>query len=203
VKHHDPEMLAELVVKESTEDGKIPRFEAFPFSHDAFAHNATKTFGANSNSVAKRMMKTLLQNGLPSPVSAGSDKIGREQTMYNLLRRKIPCGVLPNGMPKMLPNWMISRDCPRLIEQIGTAPRDPKKVEQIASYLGDDPLQGAGYGVYYIFGNPASKPLEVQKQELWAQEPERSVHSKAMEQMRFAAQNKAVRPGRGRTTWYR
>ena len=203
VKHHDPEMLAELVVKESTEDGKIPRFEAFPFSHDAFADTTTKTFGASANSVARRMSKTLLAHGLPSPVSAGRDKIGREQTMYNLLRRRVPRGTLPNGMPMMVPNWIISKDCPRLIEQIGTAPRDPKKVEQIATYLGDDPLQGAGYGVYYIFGTPADLPLNEQKQRIWAQEPERSVHSKVMEQMRFAAQNKAVKPGRGRTTWYR
>lgn len=123
--------------------------------------------------------------------------------MYNLLRRKIPAGVLENGMPRMLPNWVISRDCPRLIEQIGTAPRDQRKIEQIASYLGDDPLQGAGYGVYYIFGNPADLPETEKKMRMWAEEPERSVHSKVMEQMKFAAARLGLRNGKGRTTWYR
>ncbi len=203
VKHHDPEMLAEMITAESYEDGKMPRFEAFPFSHDAFADQTTKSYGANANSVAKRMMKTLMKFGLPAPVSAGKDKIGREQTMYNLLRRKIPAGVMENGMPRFLPNWVISRDCPRLIEQIGTAPRDQRKVEQIASYLGDDPLQGAGYGVYYIFGNPSDLPETEKKMRLWAEEPERSVHSKVMEQMKFAAQRMGFRAGKGRTTWYR
>ena len=204
IQHLDPEQLAEMIVTESTEpNGKIPRFESFPFSHDAFADQTTKSYGATQSSIARRMTKTLLTAGLPAPLNSGRDKLGREQTMYNLLRRKVPAGTLTNGMPRLLPNWIISSACPRLIECIGTAPRDAKKVEQIASYLGDDPLQGAGYGVQHIFGNPAEKPLPVQKQELWAQEPERSVHSKAMEQMRFAAQHQRIKPTKGRTSWAR
>jgi hypothetical protein len=161
IRHLDPEQLAEHIVSESVgADGKVPRFESFPF------------------------------------------KIGREQTMYNLLRRRIPAGQM-NGMPNMVPNWIISSACPRLIECIGTAPRDEKKVEEIASYLGDDPLQGAGYGVYHIFGRPSDKPLPVQRQELWAQEPERSTHSKVMEQLKFGVDHRPVRAGRGRTTWAR
>lgn len=204
VKHHDPEMLAEMIVKESLgPDGKMPRFEAFPFSHDAFADQTTKSYGASSNSVARRMGPFLLAAGLPGPSNSGRDKLGREQTMYNLLRRRIPCGVLENGMPKMLPNWIISSDCNRLIECIGTAPRDTKKVEQIASYLGDDPLQGAGYGVYHVFGSPSELPVYEQKQRLWAQEPERSTHSKVMEQRRFDATHGQRKPMRGRTGWAR
>jgi hypothetical protein len=204
VKHHDPEMLAEMIVKESTDpDGRIPRFEAFPFSHDAFADQTTKSYGASSNSVARRMGPFLLAAGLPGPLNSGKDKLGREQTMYNLLRRRVPCGTLSNGMPKMLPNWIISKDCPRLIECIGTAPRDTKKVEQIASYLGDDPLQGAGYGVYHVFGQPAEKPNSVLKQELWAQAPERSTHSKVMEQRVFDVKHGQRKPMRGRTSWAR
>ncbi len=123
--------------------------------------------------------------------------------MYNLLRRRIPCGVLNNGMPKMMPNWVIGSDCPRLIECIGTAPRDDKRKEMIASYLGDDPLQGAGYGVYNVFGTPAEKPLAVQKQELWAQMPERTTHSKVMQQRVFDAGHGQRKPMRGKTGWAR
>lgn len=103
----------------------------------------------------------------------------------------------------MLPNWVISSDCNRLIEAIGTAPRDQKKVEQIASYLGDDPLQGAGYGVYHVFGQPAELPLTEVKQRMWAKEPERSVHSKVMEQRIFDAGHGQRKPMRGRTGWVR
>jgi hypothetical protein len=203
IRHLDPEQLAEHIVSESVEsNGKIPRFESFPFSHDAFADQTTKSYGANPNSVAKRMMRALLASGMPAPMNSGKDKIGREQTMYNLLRRRIPAGQV-NGMPNMVPNWIISSACPRLIECIGTAPRDEKKVEEIASYLGDDPLQGAGYGVYHIFGRPSDKPLPVQRMELWGQEPERSTHSKVMEQLKFGVDHRPVRAGRGRTTWAR
>jgi hypothetical protein len=123
--------------------------------------------------------------------------------MYNLLRRRIPAGQ-ENGMPRMVPNWIISSACPRLIECIGTAPRDDKKVEEIASYLGDDPLQGAGYGVYHIFGRPSDKPESVLRQELWNSDvyPDRSVHSKVMEQMKFGL-GKNHRPSRGKSTWVR
>jgi hypothetical protein len=198
VNQHDPEQLAELIVKESVDpDGKMPRFEAFPFSHDAFAQRA------DGNTIAKRMSSFLMKASLPPPCNAGRDQVGREQMMYNMLRRRVPCGTLPNGMPRMVPNWVISSDCDRLIEQLGTAPRDKKKVEQIASYLGDDPLQGAGYGVYYVFGSPAEKPQSLQRQEMWARQPERSMHSRVMEQLRFDATHGQRKPMRGRTGWAR
>jgi len=45
----------------------------------------------------------------------------------------------------------------------------PVKVEQIegSSDGSDSPLQGSGYGLYAIFGRPASKPLQVRQQEYY------------------------------------
>lgn len=178
VKHHDPEMLAELVIRESTdEDGKIPKFQSFPFSHDAFADQTTKSYGANSNSVAVRMGRVMRPFALPLPMNSGRDKIGREQTMYNMLRRRVRCGKTAEGVPIERANWIISDECPRLIECITSAPRDEIKTEQIAAFLGDDPLQGAGYGIYHILGGPAKKPHDqLVREEVEAAPDERSRH---------------------------
>jgi hypothetical protein len=146
LQHHDPEMLAERIVAWLTEDGgKMPRLEAFPFSHDAFASNTTKSYGAEPNSVATRMSRALKPFAVPAPVNSGRDKIGREQTMYNMLRTR---------------KWMVADDCPKLMQCLASAPRDEDKVEQIAEFLGDDPLQGAGYGLYYAVGKPKAIPRE-------------------------------------------
>lgn len=161
VKHHDPEMLGEMIIRESVDpDGKMPQFVSFPFSHDAFADQTTKSYGANPNSVAMRMTRVLRDYALPLPFNSGKDKIGREQTMYNMLRKRISAGKTDEGVPIQKPAWMISSECPKLIDCIISAPRDEVKVEQIAEFLGDDPLQGAGYGIYHIFGKPAAKPHE-------------------------------------------
>jgi hypothetical protein len=182
VKHHDPEMLAELVIKESMETGDrgnevMPKFQSFPFSHDAFADQTTKSYGANPNSVAMRMSRVMRPFALPLPMNSGRDKIGREQTMYNVLRRRVPCGKTADGVPILRANWIISDECPRLIECIKSAPRDEVHQEQIAEFLGDDPLQGAGYGIYHIVGGPAKKPREqLVREEIEAAPDERSRH---------------------------
>lgn len=165
VQHHDPEMLAELVIRESLETDErgreiYPKFVSFPFSHDAFADQTTKSYGANPNSVAMRMGRAMKPYALPLPMNAGSDKIGREQTMYNMLRRRVKVGKTAEGKPIERANWIISSECPKLIECIKMAPRDDVHKEKIASFLGDDPLQGAGYGIYHILGSPAKKPRE-------------------------------------------
>jgi hypothetical protein len=178
VKHHDPEMLAELVIRESLDDdGKMPKYVSFPFSHDAFADQTTKSYGANPNSVAQRMARVMRPYALPMPMNSGNDKLGREQTMYNMLRRRVKCGKTGDGIPIERANWIISDDCPRLIECIKSAPRDEVHVEKIASFLGDDPLQGAGYGIYHILGGPAKKPREqLLREEIDAAPDERSKH---------------------------
>lgn len=197
----DPEQLAEMIIKKTLEyDGKMPRFEWFAFSHDAFHERMEK-----GKSVASLMNPVLMKAGLPAPFSAGGGgtQIGRETAMYNALRRRVPAGVQASGMPRMMPNWVMSSECPYLIEQLGIADYDKKNTEKIASYAGDDPLQGAGYGVMNVFGQPAELPANEQRQRLWAQEPERSVHSKVMEQRRFDVTHGQRKPMRGRTGWAR
>lgn len=196
VKHHDPEMLAELIVKDSRDpDGSMPDFIAFPFSHDAFADQTTKSYGANPNAVASRMSKALKMAGLPQAVNSGKDAIGREQTMYNMLRKRVWGGERgPDSEQVLVPAWQISADCPRLIACIGSAPRDEKRIERIAEFAGDDPLQGAGYGVYYIAGKRAAdKPYEVRLAEAIA--PIQDFTEKHMAHLAFMRGNKAKAGG--------
>lgn len=162
VKHQPPEMLAESIINHSMEmDGSIPQFEHFFFSHDAFAQKT------DANTIAVRMGKVLSQAGLPQPSNSGRDKLGREQLMYQLLAKRIKTGEiysddLGQTIPATEAAWQIADSCPKLIECIPAAPRDEVDVEKIAEFLGDDPLQGAGYGLYGKLGGPREKPYMVQ-----------------------------------------
>lgn len=162
VKHQPPEELAESIAKFAyDEDGTLPEFKAFFFSHDAFASKATATMGSNANSVAFRMASILRAAGVPQPVPSTRDKVGREQLMYQLLTKRMIVGEAANGMPIEYPAWQIADCCTKLIQVIPTAPRDDVDREKIAEFPGDDPLQGSGYGIYGILGKPGAKPHDV------------------------------------------
>jgi len=161
VKHKAPEDLAEVIVDFCREElRQNVKFQSFALSHDAFASNTTKSYGADSRPVATRMTPTIVAAGLPAPHNSGRDKLGREQLMLQLMTKRIDIGEDSEGNPFEIPAWKISRKCSHLIEVIPRAPRDDLNVEVIAEFLGDDPLQGAGYGLYDIFGRPAAKPKE-------------------------------------------
>lgn len=150
-----PADLAHIIVSESADpDGSMPKFISFPFSHDAFHSTNTKTFGSDPTPVATRMGHILDEAGLPRPFNAGKNKVGREQGMYNELRREVFCGNDAEGKPIMRRAWEISEDCPRLLATLATAPRDEDKPDQIAQYIGDDPLAGAGHGIQWIVAPP-------------------------------------------------
>ncbi len=158
VKQQAPEQLAESIAKASFDVGsdKMPRFDAFTLSHDAFASKNTATMGQNANPVAARMAEVMTDYGLPAPTPSTRDRLGREQLMYQLLR---------NRKGENAPEWQIADCCKKLIEVIPAAVRDEKNVEMIAPFLGDDPLQGSSYGLYTIVGGPRDKPLLVQRDE--------------------------------------
>lgn len=164
IQHQDPDQLGESIVGWLVDEhGKLPRLEAFPFSHDAFADTTTKTFGATANSVASRVGAKISPYGIPNPLNSGKDKLGREQTMYAMLRKQVPSGAKDdNNRDIPCRNWLITETCPKLIDCLVSAPRDEKRVELIAEFSGDDPLQGAGYGLYHIVGRPKNIPHDEQ-----------------------------------------
>lgn len=162
--HHDAEQLGERIAKWCVDvDGKPERMEAFSLSHDAFAQKQ------DTNPIALRIGAVLRKHGLPEPESSTRDALGREQLMYEMLAKRVKVGVTRNEageqVPKFVGAWQIADTCQHLIRTIPRAPRDEDDVERVAEFLGDDPLQGAGYGLYWLFGGPAQKPRELRMQE--------------------------------------
>lgn len=173
VKHQPPEVLAETIAKESLEDLELyassigysdlrnkPCYQGLVLSHDAFSSRETATMGGNANSVAYRMEPTLRSYGLPSPTISTRDKLGREQLMYQLMVKRIKTREDADGRGIEQAGWQIEEGCKMLIDVIPTAPRKEDDPEKIEEFLGDDPLQGAGYGLYAIAGKPRALPKE-------------------------------------------
>jgi hypothetical protein len=190
-KHEAPKMLAESIVRENA--GR--KIQAFHFSHDAFGTLATATHGANTQTVALQMTDTLRKGGVPAPVRSTRDKAGREMLLYDMLRQRvtIPGKFVYDAesgleIPVKVAKLQIAKSCKHLIKEIGRAPRDEKNKEEIASYLGDDPLQGASYGLYGRFGRPAKKPQDLQIAERLATIEDTT--AKHMEHLRMQAQFK-------------
>ena len=75
-----------------------------------------------------------------------------------------------------VPNWQISDLCKqlrRIIPVIKANPTEPEKMEgSTDGTLELSPLQGAGYGLYAIWGKPRSLPKEVQMQRYVADAPD-------------------------------
>lgn len=163
--HEPPDVLAASIVSHSSdENGQRPEFGAFYYSHDAF-HQKT-----DANTIAKRMAKVMMAAGMPQPSNAGTDRVGRGQVMYQKLSERIIIGErweesIGKTIPIEVPAWQIERSCSRLINAIPNAPRDEVKQEELAKYTGDDPIDGAGHGIYGRFGRPATKPFKVKLQE--------------------------------------
>ena len=163
--HHTPEELGERIAKESLDEhGKMPKFEFFSLSHDAFAHK--NDFNTN----ASRMGVVLKAHGMPEPIISTKDKPGREQILYDYLKGRVKVGTVFNDAeqrdePVLVAKLQIADTCSHLISVIPKAPRDEKNREEIAEFLGDDPLQGEGYALYAQFGKPTRKPLEVRIQQ--------------------------------------
>jgi hypothetical protein len=163
----EPEELAKTICEWALEDGQMPPFRSFAHSFDAAASKHTATMGANANSVNQRMMPFLRMAHIPDPHESTRDKLGRDTLMREKMRKRIRLGEDGSGHPLMVPAWQIASQCTalrRIIPIIKANPEEPEKME-LATDGTDSPLQGAGYGLYDIFGKPAGKPKEVQKQE--------------------------------------
>lgn len=162
--HLSPSELGEYVAKHSYDDnGKMPKFERFMYSHDAFHQKY------DANTVAVRMGDVLRTYNLPTPTNAGTDKIGREQLFYQLLKSRITIGEgfdaeKGASYPIKVAGLQIARSCRRLIQNVPLAPREEGTElgkEKIAQFPGLDMIDGAGHGLYGMARNPAEKPFQV------------------------------------------
>jgi hypothetical protein len=151
VNKHTPEELAERICGMSSGE----EYKGFWLSHDAFSQRQeVNTIGLRIGTVMKKW-------GHVMPVASTKDKVGREQILYDYLKKRVQIGSDADRRPIMVPRLQISDACPNLIRTIGIAPRDEKKTEEIAEFLGDDALQSAGYGLYGMYGKPTAKPMKL------------------------------------------
>jgi len=154
INRHTAEELGDRIIAASIgAEGKPEQYEHFSFSWDAFAQRQ------DTNPIGLRIGAVLQRAGLPAPAPSTKDKPGREQLLYDMLRQRVRTGEMVNDTPVEVAKLQISDACKELIRVIPTAPRDEDNREEIAEFLGDDPIQGAGYGLYSMFGGPARKPL--------------------------------------------
>ena len=160
----EPENLAKLICEWAIEDGKMPKFESFAHSFDAAASKQTATMGENANSVNNRMLPFLRAAGIPAPHESTRDKLGRDTLMRERMSKRIRLGEDAEGHAIEVPNWQIADKCTQLRRIIPIMKADevqPEKMEGTTDGT-DSPLQGAGYGLYAIFGKPSEKPRAVQ-----------------------------------------
>lgn len=168
VNHHEPNELAEAICKCSfDEQGQPETYEPYGyFSHDAFAQKYSRhPIGEQMNEILRKKIGVQL-------VNASRDKKGREQLMYSMLRQRVRTGEYVNletgeKVPILVPKWQIAQSCTRLAAVMPMAPRaggpaDPAgDVETIADFLGDDPIDGAGHGIYGKFSGKIKMPDEM------------------------------------------
>jgi hypothetical protein len=204
--HKEPEELARIIVDWARDaDGKMPEFRSFAHSFDAAATKVTATMGANANSVNSRMIQTLRKNGIPDPHEATRDKLGRDTLMRERMKKMVRVGEDAYGHAMEVPNWRIARQCTqllRLIPVIKANPEEPEKMEKTTDGT-DSPMQGAGYGLYDIFGKPQSKPFYVVASEVREDMEERglTMTEVAIRMRKMDAQHKRAQ-GR-RSMWSR
>lgn len=195
-KNKEPEALADEIAEWALENGKMPVFENFTHSFDAAASKRTATMGENPNSVNNRMAASLRKAGIPYPLESTRDKLGRDTLMRGKMREQIWIGEDSVGRPMTVPAWQISDQCKalrRIIPIVKADEKEPEKIEGSTDGT-DSPLQGAGYGLYAIFGRPNSKPVEVRRREYYdSLSPKADMTAKSILLKEWDGQNKTRR----------
>ena len=208
--HKEPEELAATICDWAREGGIMPKFENFAHSFDAEASKATATMGENPNSVNNRMIPILRKHGIPAPHASTRDKLGRDTLMRERLGLRVRLGETAGGQVMEAPLWQVSDRCVelrRLMPIVQANPEQPEKIESTKNGE-DSPLQGAGYGLYAIYGKPTPKPRAVQLAEVLAQirraEPDLEQTAKAMAGRKFDINwDKQHQPVRRQLRWAR
>jgi phage terminase large subunit len=135
-----PRMLAAAIAERSVDRlGRAERIRDVFLSPDAFAQRTADA------SIADQLGDGLAAAGLPRPAPADNDRVGGWMLMYQALESD---------------HWLISENCPRLIENLPTLTRDPANVEDVLKCDGDDPSDAARYGLKSAL-EPGRAPADV------------------------------------------
>lgn len=163
---------------------------AFYLGGDAWAHKT------DEQTVVERLGKALQQYAIPFPTRAHDvpgSRIARGRLAYDKLANK---------------SWLIGRTCPELINCLPDLQHDPDKPEQVLKVDGDDPFDGATYGI--LVGQarievPVQEQIRLATKEVAKTGDMTAVHITALQTEQKAKKGGSLRPIRlgGRRFGYR
>lgn len=112
-------------------------------SHDAFGEKT------DEKTIAQRMAVVFEEYGIPEPQLPVRKRTTGARLMYDLLAER---------------KWLIARTCRELIACLPTLVHDPDDTEDVLKVDGDDPYDGARYGIV-VPGEHITVPIEVEVME--------------------------------------
>ncbi len=142
------------LIAEKTPLEERPKIKKFFLSPDAFGERDSP------QTTADNLGKELREHGLPAPEKADNDRIGGWMLMYALMADTKRQGA-QDGQA-----WVISGNCPHLLESIPLAMRDVKKLDDVQktdqgqAKIEQDCLDAARYGTKSMLST-AAKPFRV------------------------------------------
>lgn len=194
VNEMDSTQVGQELVKATPESerGKVRQYWLSP---DAFGERDS------SNTIAMNQGKELRDAGLPEPEPADTDRAGGWTLMYEMLSNTKAKGTAGDLV------WLISAECPELLEAIPVLMRDPKNLDVVLktdkgmARLEQDVSEAARYGLKSYLGT-SKTPLSVVRAEVAAPYVDNGViidpTELAMAMRKFDADNRKKAKRRGR-----
>lgn len=166
----------------ATPEAERKHTREFFLSPDAFGDRDS------GNTVALSLGGELRAAGLPEPIQADNERIGGWQLMYDLLADTKRHGSVDGDV------WLISAECPQLLNALPLAMRDPKNLDDVLktdkghARIEQDVLDAARYSLKSMLQPKATAPRDVRAQQVF--ESHESMTAKAMAMLKFNYEEK-------------
>lgn len=188
------EVAAEIVKNTPKEERE--RIRKFYLSPDAFGERDSE------DTIAILQGRHVKAFGLPQPEQADNDRIGGWGLMYNLMleTKRIAQGNWQGG-----DIWLISGECPALLEAIPTVMRDQKNIDDVSktdkgqARLEMDVIDAIRYSLKSMLAPNMKVPVKVQAAEIAASTDD--AHERSMRLREF--EHKVKQGTRRRSSWRR
>ena len=185
INNKGPRELARLLVEPTLKYRE--KLDAVYLSPDAFAKRTSE------DTIAEQIGDEFYKAGLPRPMPADDDRVGGWMLMRELLEYR---------------QWVISKDCPKLIRNLPMMSRDidGNKPEDCIKFTGDDPSDSARYGMKsrHSGGRPPLDEIVMERLRALAEKqivPAEDVHTRfLLYQKMMNEEKKKVGPI---TSWHR
>lgn len=153
VSGYGPKALAQDIIdRTNLFDGEeLGEIDAIYVSPDSRQKRTTE------DTIDQQLGKVFTAAGMPRPRLADDHRVSGFMLMHEMLHYN---------------RWIISRECPKLIENIPLFSRDDKNPEDCIKFLGDDPGDSARYGLKSRFAS-REIPKDIQLSQVMMQVQER------------------------------